>query len=140
MKRRHLLQGTAAALATPYLARAQSKPDKLVYVGDNGPWHFVLVEEVGLAFEKQTGIKIDYTLLPTDPWQARLKTELGGGSKDIDIVQWSVGMAGWIAPHMLDHEALAQEIVARDPSWDWNDFLPGSKRAATYEGHVSGIP
>ena len=105
-----------------------------MYVGDNGPWHFVLDEEVGPAFEKATGIKIDYTLLPTDPWQARLKTELGGASKDIDIVQWSVGMAGWISPHMLDHEALAQEIAARDPSWDWNDFLAGSKRAATYEG------
>ena len=140
MKRRTLLQATAGALATPYLARAQSKPDKLVYVGDNGPWHFVLVEEVGPAFEKQTGIKIDFTLLPADSWQARLKTELDGSSKDIDIVQLSVGMAGWIAPHLLDHEPLAQEIVARDPSWDWNDFLAGSKRAATYEGKMSGIP
>jgi multiple sugar transport system substrate-binding protein len=144
MKRRHLLQAAAAAsasaLATPYLARAQSKPDKLVYVGDNGPWHFVLVEEVGPAFERETGIKIDYTLLPTDPWTARLKAELGGGSKDIDIAQWSVGMAGWISPHMLDHEPLAQEIVEKDPSWDWNDFLGGSKRAATYDGKLSGIP
>ncbi len=41
---------------------------------------------------------------------------------------------------MLDHEPLAQEIVAKDPSWDWNDFLGGSKRAATYDGKLSGIP
>jgi hypothetical protein len=46
----HLLAGTAATLAMPALA--QSKPDKLVYVGDNGPWHWVLVEEVAPAFEK----------------------------------------------------------------------------------------
>ena len=48
MKRRDLLAGTAAALGIPPLAMpalAQNKPDKLVYVGDNGPWHY----EIGRA-------------------------------------------------------------------------------------------
>ncbi len=139
IKRRHLLAATAAA-ALPLPAMGQSKPEKLVYVGDNGPWHFVMVEEVAPAFEKATGIKIDFTLLPVDPWTARLKAELGAGSGDIDIVQWSVGMAGWISPHMLDHEALAGEIMAKDPSWNWPDFLSGAKRAATYDGKMVGIP
>lgn len=144
MKRPHLLQASAALaapkLAAPRLARAQAKPDKLVYVGDNGPWHWCLVEEVAPAFEKQFGIKIDFTLLPVDAWTARLRAELSAGSSDIDIVQWSVGMAGWISPHMTDHEALAKEIMGRDPSWDWADFLSGSKRAATYDGKMVGIP
>ena len=125
MKRRDLLAGTAAVLAMPALA--QNKPDKLVYVGDNGPWHWAMVEEVAPEFEKQTGIKIDFTLLPVDPWRARLKTELNSGSSGIDIVQFSVGMAGWISPHFDDHE-------------DWNDFLAGSKKAATYDGRTIGIP
>src|SRR6201747_1904798 len=137
--RRHLLATTAAA-ALPLPALGQSKPEKLVYVGDNGPWHYVMVEEVAPAFEKATGIKIDFTLLPVDPWTARLKAELGAGSSDIDIVQWSVGMAGWISGHMLDHEALVGEIMAKNPSWDWSDFLTGSKRAATYDGKMAGIP
>jgi ABC-type glycerol-3-phosphate transport system substrate-binding protein len=139
INRRHLLATTAAA-ALPLPALGQSKPEKLVYVGDNGPWHFVMVEEVAPAFEKATGIKIDFTLLPVDPWTARLKAELGAGSGDIDIVQWSVGMAGWISPHMLDHEALAGEIMAKDASWDWPDFLSGAKRAATYDSRMVGIP
>lgn len=139
LTRRDLLAATTAA-TLPLPAIAQSKPDKLVYVGDNGPWHWCLVEEVAPAFEKQTGIKIDFTLLPTDPWGARLKAELGSGSSGIDIVQWSVGMAGWISPHMLDHAPLAQEIMARDPAWDWDDFLAGSKRVGTYEGKLAGIP
>src|ERR1700730_18694763 len=95
LKRRKLLQASAAVagvLAAPQI-RAQSKPDKLVYVGDNGPWHWVMVEEVAPAFEKATGIKIDFTLLPVDPWRARLRAELGAGSSGIDIVQWSVEMA-----------------------------------------------
>jgi multiple sugar transport system substrate-binding protein len=139
LNRRQLLAASAAS-ALPLPALAQGKPEKLVYVGDNGPWHWAMVEEVAPAFEKATGIKIDFTLLPVDPWTARLKAELSSGSSDIDIVQWSVGMAGWISPHMLDHEALAGEIMAKDPSWDWDDFLSGSKRAATYDGKMAGIP
>jgi ABC-type glycerol-3-phosphate transport system substrate-binding protein len=139
LNRRRLL-GVSAAAALPLPALAQGKPEKLVYVGDNGPWHWVMVEEVAPAFEKATGIKIDFTLLPVDPWNARLKAELSSGSSGIDIVQWSVGMAGWISPHMMDHEALAGEIMAKDPSWDWADFLGGSKRAATYDGKMAGIP
>lgn len=138
MKRRDLLAGTAASLAMPALA--QNKPDKLVYVGDNGPWHFVLVEEVGPAFEKATGIKIDFTLLPVDPWNARLKAELNSGSSGIDIVQWSVGMAGFLSTHFDDHEEYATKIMAKDPEWDWNDFLAGSKKAASYDGKLIGFP
>jgi ABC-type glycerol-3-phosphate transport system substrate-binding protein len=138
MKRRNFLAGTAAALATPALA--QGKPEKLIYVGDNGPWHYVLVEEVAPAFEKETGIKIDFTLLPVDAWNARLKAELNSGSSGIDIVQWSVGMAGFLVNHFDDHEQYAAQIMARDPDWDWNDFLAGSKTAATYDGKKLGIP
>jgi multiple sugar transport system substrate-binding protein len=125
-------------LAMPALA--QNKPDKLVYVGDNGPWHWTLVEEVGPEFEKTTGIKIDFTLLPVDPWNARLKAELNSGSSGIDIVQWSVGMAGFLSTHFDDHEAFVARILAREPDWDWNDFLGGAKKAATYDGKLIGIP
>jgi ABC-type glycerol-3-phosphate transport system substrate-binding protein len=141
LNRRHLLQAAGATLAVPARAsRAQTRPDKLVYVGDNGPWHYVMVEEIAPAFEKATGIRIDFTLLPVDPWTARLKAELSAGSNGIDIVQWSVGMAGWIAPHMDDHEEIAAKIMARDPTFDWADFLTGSKQAATYDGRMAGIP
>ncbi|MSO99658.1 MAG: extracellular solute-binding protein [Acetobacteraceae bacterium] len=145
LNRRRLLQGSAAAggvlAASPRTTRAQNKPDKLVYVGENqGGWKKTLVEEVGPAFEKATGIKIEFTLLAVDAWRARLKAELGAGSTGIDIAQWSVGMAGYMAPHLPDHEPLVAKIVARDPSFDWADFLGGSKQAASYDGKLIGIP
>jgi ABC-type glycerol-3-phosphate transport system substrate-binding protein len=142
LRRRSLLQATLAAgtLATPNIARAQTKPEKLVYVGDNGPWHWVMVEEVAPEFEKQTGIKIDFTLLPVDAWRARLRAELGAGSSGIDIVQWSVGMGGWIAPHMADHQELLKTVAQRHPDFDWDDFLTGTKKAASYDGKLAGIP
>jgi ABC-type glycerol-3-phosphate transport system substrate-binding protein len=145
LNRRRLLQGSAAAggvlMAAPRMARAQTKPDKLVYIGENqGGWKKTLVEEVGPAFEKATGIKVEFTLLAVDAWRARLKAELSAGSTGIDIAQWSVQMAGWMAPHLPDHEPLVAKIVARDPAFDWADFLGGSKQAASYDGKLIGIP
>ena len=127
LKRRHLLAAAATApLASPRLLRAQTKPDKLVYIGENqGGWKKVLMEEVAPAFEKETGIKIEFTMLPVDAWRARLKAELGAESSGVDIAQWSVQMAGWMSPHVLDHNEVVAKIAARDPDFDWNDFLGG---------------
>jgi ABC-type glycerol-3-phosphate transport system substrate-binding protein len=83
---------------------------------------------------------VEFTMMPVDAWRARLKAELGAGSSGIDIAQWSVGMAGWMSPHLLDHEPLVAKMAARDPAFDWADFLAGSKLAATYDGKLSGIP
>jgi ABC-type glycerol-3-phosphate transport system substrate-binding protein len=144
LSRRRLLQASAAAggtLAVARALRAQTKPEKLVYIGENqGGWKRVLMEEVAPAFEKETGVKVEFTMLPVDAWRARLKAELGAGSAGVDIAQWSVQMAGYISPHVLDHEEVVARMVARDPAFDWNDFLTGSKRAATYDGKLSGIP
>ena len=93
------------------------------------------------AFEKATGIKIDFTLLPVDPWRARLRAELGAGSSGIDIAQWSVGMAGWMAPHHGGPRAPAgADQVDAIPTFDWNDYLAGTKKAATYDGKLCGHP
>ncbi len=144
IKRRTLLAASAAAaipLAAPRPLHAQTKPEKLVYIGENqGGWKKTLMEEVAPAFEKETGIKVEFTMLPVDAWRARLKAELGAGSTGIDIAQWSVGMAGWMSPHMMDHEEVVAKITSRHPDFAWNDFLGGSKAAATYDGKLTGIP
>jgi len=138
--RRQLLQASAAAAALPRVALAQNKPDKLVFVGDNGPWHWCLVEEVAPAFEKQTGIKVDFTLLPIDALSARLKAELNSGSNGIDVIQWTATYAGWLAPHMEDHEKLLASTAAKHADFDWDDFLPPIRDMASYQGKLLGIP
>lgn len=92
MRRREFLGSALLSGLAARAARAQSKPDKLVFVGDNGPWHWCLVQETAPAFEKATGIKVDFTLLPIDALSARLKAELNSGSNGIDVIQWT---AGW---------------------------------------------
>jgi multiple sugar transport system substrate-binding protein len=139
MKRRTLL-AAGAALAMPAVARANAKPEKLIFVGDNGPWHGCLTEEVAPAFEKETGIKIDFTLLPIDALSARLKAELNSGSPDIDIIQWTATFAGWLAPHMADHAKLLADNAGKHPDFDWDDFLPPVRDLASYKGKLLGIP
>jgi ABC-type glycerol-3-phosphate transport system substrate-binding protein len=124
----------------PALVRAQSKPEKLVFVGDNGPWHWCLTEEVAPAFERATGIKVDFTLLPIDALSARLKAELNSGSPDIDIIQWTATFAGWLAPHMADHAKLLADTASKHPDFDWDDFLPAVREMASYDGKLLGIP
>src|SRR5712675_2023055 len=140
IRRRHLLGATAAAAALPRFALALGKPDKLVFVGDNGPWHWCLVEEVAPAFEQATGIKVDFTLLPIDALSARLKAELNSGSPGIDVVQWTAPFAGWLAPHMADHTKLLADNAGRHPDFDWEDFLPPVRDFASYQGKLLGIP
>jgi len=143
--RRELLKKSlAAALATCPLARpaiAQGKPEKLVFVGDTGPWHWTLLEEVGPAFERLHGIRVEFTRLPIDALNARLRAELTAGTGGIDVAQWISYWGGWIAPYMEDHEVLLQR--ASGPSsanYDWDDFLPSAKELASYDGKLLGIP
>jgi multiple sugar transport system substrate-binding protein len=140
IRRRRLLGASAAAAALPKFALAQNKPDKLVFVGDNGPWHWCLVEEVAPAFEKATGIKVDFTLLPIDALSARLKAELNSGSSGIDIIQWTATYAGWLAQHMEDHQKLLAGSAGKHSDFDWDDFLPPIQDMASYQGKLLGIP
>jgi multiple sugar transport system substrate-binding protein len=140
IKRRQLLQASAASVALPRFALAQNRPEKLVFVGDNGPWHWCLVEEVAPAFEKATGIKIDFTLLPLDALNAKLKSELNSGSSGIDIVQWTSQQIGWLYPHLDDHEKLLAGSSGKHADFGWDDFVPALREMAIWDGRLSGIP
>ena len=131
---------TGSALAATRPSRAQSKPEKLVFVGDNGMWHDCLYKVVAPDFEKQTGIHVDFTALPVDGLTARLQAELNGSGTGIDIVQWTGSYAGWLTPHMEDHEKLLAAAASRHPDFDWDDFMPSIREMATWNGKLSGIP
>ena len=44
-----------------------------------------------------------------------------------------------MAPHLLDHEPLLETIAKRDPDFGWDDFLSGSKQAASYDERLIGV-
>lgn len=139
--RRRLLQGMAAATALPRVALAQPKPDKLVFVGGGGAgWVASLVEEMAPAFEKTTGIRIEFTVLPIDALAARLKAELNAGNSGVDIIQWFSPFAGWLAPHMEDHDKLLASAASDHTDFDWDDFPVPARDMASYQGKLLAIP
>ena len=123
----------------PTGVRAQSKPDRLGFVGLFVDWRRTVLEDVAPAFEKQTGIKIDFTFLPLDALAARLKAQLTIGSTDIDVAQFSADY-GWIGPYMADHDKLAEKVGMKDSEYNWKDFFPAALRAFTVDGKLIAIP
>ncbi|MBV9813435.1 MAG: hypothetical protein JO326_11845, partial [Acetobacteraceae bacterium] len=55
MRRRHLLGALTAVSVGAARARAQSKPERLVFVGDPGAWAQSFHKEASAAFEQKTG-------------------------------------------------------------------------------------
>ena len=41
---------------------------------------------------------------------------------------------------MEDHEPLLAQMKSKHSEVDWNDYLTGTKKAATYDGKLVGIP
>lgn len=142
--RRQALKTVLGGLAAGAVSRpaiGQHKPERLVFVGDNGPWHWTLVEEVAPAFERAHGIKVEFNLLPIDALHARLRAELTTESGGIDIAQWISYWGGWIGPYMEDHVELMQRATGpSSENYDWNDFLQPTKQLASYGGKLLGIP
>lgn len=129
----------AGALARPGLA--QGRPERLRFVGTSaGQFHSTFVEEVAPAFEKKTGIKVEFTLLPIDALSAKLRAELSAKSDSIDIIEWTSHMGPWLAPHLVDHEAALAAAAGRRPDYDWADYLGAVKTIAQYDGRQLGIP
>ena len=89
-----------APLARPAIAAA--KPAKLVVLIDNAPWHGAM-HDAAEQFHKDTGIAIEFTVLPDDALVARLKSELGAQSTGIDLMQFNTTWVSWIEPHVDDH-------------------------------------
>jgi ABC-type glycerol-3-phosphate transport system substrate-binding protein len=140
VRRRAIFAGAAAAaLALP--ARAQRRPDRLVFVGTNsGQFHGTVVEEVAPAFERQHGIKVEFNLLPVDALATKLRAELGARSSSIDVAQFAQLMVPWMAPHLEDHTALLTAAASRNADYDWDDFLPPVQDMAKYDDRLVGIP
>ena len=139
LNRRHVLaSGAAIALARP--AIAQSKPERLVFVGDPGAWKKILNTEQAPAFEKETGIRIEITQLPIDALNARLRSEFASGGTEIDIVQWTNGWTGWIHRYLEDHRKLLATASKITPDWDWGDFITPALQMGQFDGVQLGVP
>ena len=135
--------GVAAGLIGVPLARpalGAVKPDKLVFMIDNAPWHGAM-HDAAAVFEKDTGIPIEFTVLPDDALTARLKSELTAQSSGIDLLQFSVTWVSWMSPHVEDHAAMiASASNPYSAGFGWDDIAPSVRKIGTWENKLCGVP
>ncbi len=125
--------------AMPHLARAGSKPEKLVFVGDNGPWHWCLVEEVAPAFEKAD--RHQNRLHPAADRRAERQAESRTQFRLPRHRHHPVDRHSRLArPHLADHAKLLAGTASKHPDYDWDDFLPAVRDLASWQGKLLGIP
>ena len=135
--------GVGAGLLGVPLARpaiAAAKPAKLVVMIDNAPWHGAM-HEAAEQFEKDTGIAIEFTVLPDDALVARLKSELSAHSTGIDLMQFSTTWVSWIEPHADDHaKMIASASNAYSKGFGWDDVPTAVHQMGTWNGKLVGVP
>ncbi len=141
--RRRFVAGAAAGLIGVPLARpalAAAKPEKLVFMIDNAPWHGAM-HDAADQFKKDTGIGIEFTVLPDDALVARLKAELTAQSSGIDITQFATTWVSWMAPHVDDHaQMIAQASNAYSANFGWDDIPDSVHKMATWDNKLCGVP
>jgi multiple sugar transport system substrate-binding protein len=84
-----------------------------------------------------TGIQVNLDYIGTnDHALEKLTVALNAGEQPDITYQYGTSMPQIAtAPGVMD---LTDKV--QDPSFNWNDFIPGARDAATVDGHVYGIP
>jgi multiple sugar transport system substrate-binding protein len=141
--RRGLLAGVGvglvgAKLATP--AIAAPKPEKLVFLIDNAPWHGAM-HDAAAEFQKDSGIPVEFTVLPDDALMARLKSALSAQSSDIDLLQMNTTWVSWMSPHVDDHRDMIKAASNKySAAFGWDDIPESVHKMATWDGKLCGVP
>ena len=115
--------------------------------GDSGKVYVTLVNHVWTEniksvipeFEKDTGIKVEYTQMGEDQLSDQYNVKLNAGSSELDVMMYRplqegklFAQNGW----MYD----LTSYVKQNAEWDWADYQPGPVEATTFEGKVVGVP
>ena len=95
------------------------------------------------AFEKLTGIQVDYQMYPEPEWNQKSVVEFSSrvGNFDILLVDFMLvpqyAAAGFVEPL----NSFLQDKTLTDKSWyDFEDILPSLREASSWNGNVWGVP
>ncbi len=155
--RRDLLRlGGAAAAGTavgPFVMRVARAADgfnwqrfkgsKIFIQFTKNPWSDTM-EKLLPEFEKQTGIRAEFSDLPEIQARQKLTVEFTAGSGGIDVWYTSMHVEKrrfWRSGWYFDVSKFLKDPTMTAPDYDWNDMAPGAKQIATQpDGSISGLP
>lgn len=128
----------ASACAGAGGGSAANDPDSINVLMVNNPQMEDLQRLTAENFTRETGIRVNYTVLPENDVRAKISQEFSSQAGQYDVASLSnyeipfFAANGWLAP--LDS-------VAKDPEFDQDDILPAYTASLTAEdGKLYGEP
>jgi sorbitol/mannitol transport system substrate-binding protein len=129
---------SASACAGAGGGNSAGDPNSISVLMVNNPQMEDLQRLTAENFTKETGIRVNYTILPENDVRAKISQEFSSQAGQYDVASLSnyeipfYSANGWLAP--LDE-------VAADPGFDQNDILPAYTASLTGEdGRLYGEP
>jgi multiple sugar transport system substrate-binding protein len=158
--RRRFLKGLAAtgavALTAGYPPRSSSAQAskggfnwktfsgaKIRFMNNTHDWSTDIVPKILPEFEKMTGIKVQWEVLPENQFRQKLTLELSSNPESVDgfmsLSSWD-GVAfyesGWYEPV----EKYIKSPNLTSPDFDFQDFFPNCVQIATIKNTLVGVP
>jgi len=110
----------------------------LTVVSGNQTWVEGISERLG-EFEDLTGIEVTVETYGNEQLNDQYKVKLNASSDEFDVMVFQVQDVmrefvrnGWLTD--------LTEYVTSDAEWDWEDFQPATRDAATLDGEVYAVP
>jgi sorbitol/mannitol transport system substrate-binding protein len=113
-------------------------PDSINVLMVNNPQMVDLQQLTEEHFTKETGITVNYTVLPENDVRDKISQEFTSQAGQYDVASLSnfeipiYAKAGWIAP--------MDDFIAKDPEFDQDDILAPMTTSLSSEGKVYGQP
>ncbi len=153
IRRRHLLQTSAAVLAAPAIverANAQSAFDWKQFKGQSIEVNYQLSPRGDLAkrvlkdFEEQTGIKVGFEQIPEQQQRPKVAMEMATGHPSFDVVNVAMHVQKRLVERAKWMEDLRPYIADKsmtNPDFDLADFSKPAMGVATGEdGRINVLP
>ncbi len=119
------------------------KGSKIFIQFTKNPWSETM-EKMLPEFEKQTGIKVEFSDLPEIQARQKVTVEHTAGSGGIDVWYTSLHVEKkrfWKSGWYLDLRKFLSDSSMTSPDYDWNDMTAGAKEAVTQsDGSISALP
>ncbi|WP_100447294.1 ABC transporter substrate-binding protein [Glycomyces xiaoerkulensis] len=95
------------------------------------------IEQLSSHFEEETGIEVEFVILPENELRDQVTQDIATGSGQYDIV--TIGT--YEAPIWAENGWITRlDDYAADPEYDVDDLLPPVREALTYEGGLHAVP
>ena len=102
-----------------------------------------VMEELSPMFTEETGINVEWVVLPENELRAKVTTDVATGAASFDIVTVGTyevpiwGANGWL--NSIDDMAAANPDMVQ-PDYDFDDLLPAIAAGLSVDGNLHAVP